>query len=480
MTARAQMWDLLVVGGGAAGLVGSQTAAALGADVLLVEQDRTGGECLWTGCVPSKALIAAASSAAQARRARSYGIGVGEVTVDFAGVMAHVRRSIDQIAPVDSPEALAEAGVTVRSGVLRFTGPGVADVDGTEVRFRQALVATGSSPQVPPVPGLAERNVLTSDTVWNLRELPARLVVLGGGSTGCEIGQAMARLGSSVTLVERSPQVLPEEDPEAAAFVRRALEDDGVRVLTGRTPVGVRATSQPHAIGGVLVLGDGTEIDFDRVLSATGRAPRTPGLGIEKLDVEVNHDGTPVVDASLRTTNPRIWAAGDVTGHPRLTHVAGMQGGLAASNALLGLRRCVDDIVPRVTFTQPELAAVGVSTDTPGPGQRLLEWPHAHVDRAVADADTDGITRLVLDRRGRLVGATVVGPRAGETLGELVLAVRQKTSALQMASLPHAYPTYNDGPWNAVVEDLRRRVANQRAQRAIRIAVRLRRRWLDR
>lgn len=474
------MWDLLVVGGGAAGLVASQTAAGLGAAVLLVERDRTGGECLWTGCVPSKALIAAANSAAQARRAASYGVDVGQVTVDFAAVMTHVRRSIDQIAPVDSPEALEEAGVTVRSGTARFTGPGVADVDGTEVRFRQAVVATGSLPESPSMPGLADQDFLTSDTLWDLRELPRRLVVLGGGSTGCELGQAMARLGSSVTLIERSSQVLSREDPEAAALVRRALEDDGVQVLTGREPVAVRATSESAAAAGVLVLDDGTEIDFDRILAAVGRAPQTHGLGLETLTVEIDEDGTPLVDGSLRTTNPRVWAAGDVTGHPRFSHVAGLHGGLAASNALLGLRRRVDDIFPRVTFTKPELAAVGVSTHGLGPGHRLLEWPHTQVDRAVADADTDGTTRLVVDHRGRIIGATVVGPRAGETLGELVLAVTQKTSALQLASIPHAYPTYNDGPWNAVIGDLRRRIAGRRAQRAIGVAVGLRRRWLDR
>ena len=396
---RSPVWDLLVVGGGTAGLLAAQTAAGLGAGVVLVERDRTGGECLWTGCVPSKALIAAASSAAQARRAARLGIDVGEVQVDFTAVMAHVQRAVEQIAPVDSPETLRAAGVSVQHGTLRFTGPGFADVDGHEVRFRQAVLATGASPTIPSVPGLSEVQHLTSDTLWDLRELPDRLVILGGGSTGCEIGQAFARLGSRVTLVDRAPRLLSGEDPAAAALVRRAMEDDGMDIRTGRTPVAVRDLGEHRARGsGVLVIDDGAELDFDRLLVAVGRTPRTQGLGLERLGVHVDKDGSPVLDTSLRTSNPRIWAAGDLTTHPGFTHVAGSHGSLAATNAILGLRRHVPHTndnghtVPRVTFTQPELAAVGQPTHTPGPGHRLLTWPHDHLDRAVAEGQTDGTT----------------------------------------------------------------------------------------
>ncbi|WP_231123670.1 dihydrolipoyl dehydrogenase family protein [Nocardioides sambongensis] len=480
MNRRPPVWDLLVVGGGAAGLVGAQTAAGLGADVLLVEQDRTGGECLWTGCVPSKALIAAAGQAAQARRAGTYGVSVGEVSVDFGAVMAHVRRSVTRIAPVDSPEALEQAGVRVLAGTLRFTGPGTADVDGVEVRFRQALIATGSEPLLPRMPGLADVEPLTNETLWDLHALPGRLAVIGAGSTGCEIGQAMARLGSTVTLVETGPRLLAREDPAAAVLVQRALEDDGVLVLTGHSAVAVRATTGQAPGSGVLVLDDGREIDFDRVFVAAGRTPRTHGLGLDALGVRTDRDGSPVVDRSLRTSNPTVWAAGDVTGFPRFSHVAGLHAGLASTNALLGLRRRIDDLNPRVTFTQPELAAVGVPTGSCGPRHRLLEWQHTELDRAVAEGDDTGVTRLVVDRRGRLAGATVVGPRAGETLGELGTAVRQRTSVLRMATTPHAYPTYNDGPWNAVIDEVRRRLAGPTTQRAIGVAVGLRRRWLDR
>ncbi len=232
-------WDLLVVGGGTAGLVGATTAAGLGARVLLVERDRTGGDCLWTGCVPSKALIAAASVAAQARDGSRYGVRVTGVEVDLAGVMAHVRRAVRTIAPVDSPEALESAGVRVLAGDLRFTGDGEAEVDGAAVRFRQALVATGSAPALPDLPGLVDADPLTSETVWGLETLPARLVVLGGGTIGCELAQAFARLGAGVALLEVGPRLLLGEDPAAAAVVERALVADGVRVVTGATPTAV-------------------------------------------------------------------------------------------------------------------------------------------------------------------------------------------------------------------------------------------------
>ena len=244
---RDEPWDLLVVGGGTAGIVGAKTAARLGARVLLVERERTGGDCLWTGCVPSKALLAAACVAASARTGHRFGIGVAEVAVDFAKVMDHVRATIQHIAPVDSVEALEKASVSVRTATARFTGPASAEIDGTPLKFRQALVATGASPAVPLIPGLSDVDYLTSDTVWGLSELPAELVVLGGGSIGCELGQAFARLGSRVSVVEGAPRILPREDPLAAAELARAMLDDGVDVHTGS---GV-ARVEPTALAGV-------------------------------------------------------------------------------------------------------------------------------------------------------------------------------------------------------------------------------------
>ncbi len=471
-------WDLLVVGGGTAGIVGAKTAARLGARVLLVERERTGGDCLWTGCVPSKALLAAAGVAASARNGYRFGIEVAEVAVDFAKVMGHVRASIQHIAPVDSVEALEKASVCVRTATARFTGPDSAEIDGTTVRFRQALVATGASPAVPPIPGLSEVDYLTSETVWGLSELPAELVVLGGGSIGCELGQAFARLGSSVSVVEGASRILPREDPPASAAVARALVDDGVELHTGS---GVTRAERVSPGAGVLHLESGQQVPFSRLLVAVGRAPRTSDIGLAAAGVEIDDRGFVVVDDLLRTTNPRVWAAGDLTGHPQFTHTAGVHASLAASNAILGVRRKVDlTAEPRVTFTDPEVAAVGLETDRVPPGLRTIDWSHSHVDRAVAEGTFGGFARLVIDKRGRVLGATVVGPRAGETLGELTLAITRGLTTRDLAGVTHAYPTYNDGPWNAAVSDVQDQLERPATQRVLGALSRARTWWVSR
>lgn len=458
-------WDLLVVGGGTAGLVAARTAAGFGASVLLVERDRTGGDCLWTGCVPSKALLAAAAAAASVRTAGRLGVYVSGIEIDFPAVMAHVHGTRTSIAPDDSPASLEAAGVRVVHAQAQLVGPRTVLVGGQRVEPRQVVVAVGSSPVVPDLPGLHEV-ALTSDTVWDLVELPRRLVVLGGGSIGCELAQAFARLGSTVTVVEAAGRLLSLEDHDASAAVAGALEADGVTVRTG---VGARAFES-----GFVVLDTGEQIAADRVLVAVGRRPRTTGLGLDAAGVQLDEHGYVRVDNHLRTTNPRVWAAGDVTGHPQLTHVAGVHGSLAATNATLGLRRSIDPVVPRVTFTQPEVASVGVTTSN-GP-----TVAHTHVDRAIAESDTAGFSRLAVDRRGRIVGATVVGPRAGETLAELALAVRQGLRTRDLAATTHAYPTHGDGVWNTAIADVRDRLSSPAATRATKALAAARRRWLDR
>ncbi|MCV2490131.1 FAD-dependent oxidoreductase [Geodermatophilus sp. YIM 151500] len=466
--------DLLVLGGGTAGIVGARTAAALGARVLLVERHRTGGDCLWTGCVPSKSLLAAAAAAADARRAGALGVDVPRVSVDFARVRAHVRAAIGTIEPDDSPATLRAAGVRVLAGTAVLTGPDTARVDGRAVTFRSALLATGADPLLPPVPGLADARPLTSETVWDeLTELPGRLVVLGGGPIGCELGQAFARLGAGVTVVDGARRLLGGEDPEASAVVAAALRRDGVDVRLGQQAASVAR--------GELALADGTRIAFDALLVAVGRRARTGMLGCADAGVRRADDGRVVVDGTLRTTNPRIWAAGDVTGPPYFTHTAGVHGSIAASNAVLGLRREVDRVVPRVTYTAPEVASVGVSPeDGRARGLTLRRVGHETVDRAVTEAGTEGFTTLVLDRRRRIVGATVVGPRAGETLGELALAVRRGLRASDLAGTTHPYPTYNDAVVDAALDDVRDRLASFPVRPLLRAAVRLRGRRLDR
>ncbi|WP_415854910.1 dihydrolipoyl dehydrogenase family protein [Sinomonas sp. G460-2] len=423
-------FDLVVVGGGTAGLIGAQTAARLGARVALVEAARTGGECLYTGCMPSKALIAAARD------------GLG-----FDVAMARARAAIAAIEPHDSPEALEEAGVRVLHGLAVLDPDGTVCLEGRRLPSLTVLLATGAAPALPSLEGLGPCGALTSETLWSLAGLPERLAVVGGGPVGCELAQAFARLGSEVTVVASAPRLLPGEDPDASALVRDALEADGVRVLAGDRAV---AVSQDGA-GWALRTAGGTKVPYTHLLAATGKAPRTHGIGLVEAGIRLDGRGHAVTDETLRTTNPRVWAAGDVTARSRHTHTAGVHAAAAAANAVLGTRRKAGSIPePRVAFTAPEVAAVGQPTAAGAP--RTLTVPHTRVDRAVADADPRGFTRIALDRSGRILGGTIVGPRAGETLGELSLAVHAGLKAQHVAGAVHAYPTHSDGLWSAAIQ----------------------------
>ncbi|RAX48067.1 oxidoreductase [Arthrobacter sp. AQ5-05] len=459
--------DFLVLGGGTAGIVGAKTAAGFGARTVLVERERTGGDCLWTGCVPSKTLL---SAAAQARTLR---MQAGQEP-DFAAVRERIATAIRTIEPVDTPEALERAGVEVLSGRVSFTGPGTADLDGRPLRFRQALIATGGQPAEPGIPGLDPARTVTSETVWDLASLPDRLAIVGGGPIACELGQAFARLGSDVTMIVRS-RILAKEIPEAVDIVRESLKADGVKILENSSIT--RATSLGDAVR--LQLADGTAVDVSIVLLATGRIPRTTGLGLEHMGVSLDEHGHVITDSRMRTSNQLIWAAGDVTTHPQFTHLAGVHASVAASNAVLGLRRRISTAVPRVTYTSPEIAAVtstGSEEDQAGVARTV--W-HSHLDRAITEDRTDGFTRLLVGRGGRVIGGTIVGPRAGESLAELSLAVHKKLRTSDIAGATHAYPTYSDGVWNAAVLDVRERLASPLTGTAIKILSRIRRLTID-
>jgi pyruvate/2-oxoglutarate dehydrogenase complex dihydrolipoamide dehydrogenase (E3) component len=451
-------YDLVVIGGGSAGLTAARTAARLGARTLLVERDRLGGDCLWTGCVPSKALLHAAAEVRAARGVGRYGLPAPTGPADWAAVMNHVKRAIAAIEPHDSAEALESLGVEVAHGPAVFTGPRTLAVGQREVSFRYAMIATGSSPALVPVPGLAEAGPLNSDTVWDLAELPGRLVVLGGGPIGCELGQAFARLGSAVTVVEAMERLLPREEPRASQVVRQHLEADGVTVRTGY---------RAEKVTGRAVHGPGGPIAYDALLAVTGRRANLAGLGLEAAGVELDERGDIRIDGRLRTANPRIYAAGDVTGRSAFTHLGGVQGAAAATDALLGVRRRINySTIPRVTFTDPEVARVGLTGQDAharyGDAARVRTLEHDRVDRAVADGRTEGFTTLVLGPRGRIVGATVLAPRAGETIAHLAAAVRLGWTPSQYAATVHPYPTYADGPWHAALGDVYARLARHR------------------
>ncbi len=460
---KSTMWDLVVIGGGSSGLVASKTAAGFGARVLLIEKDRLGGDCLWTGCVPSKALISAAHQASINRTD----------SADFAATMHGVERAIQTIAPVDSREALEAYGVSVAHGTARFLSPRTLSLNGVETHFKQAVIATGTSPTVPQLPGSTGLHVLTSESFWELRELPAELVILGGGAIGCELGQAMARLGSRVTIVQRGPHILPKEEAEAARIVHDALLADGVTILTGRTAV--TATSKDQ-LSGTVMLDDGEVVHFDRLLAALGRHPAAGELNLSAAGVVTDEFGFVRVDGALRTSNKRIWAAGDITGMPQFTHTAGVNGSVAATNAILGLRRHAETrVIPRVTFTSPEVAAVGAQASAADPQRhRVITQHHEHSDRAITESTTSGFTQIVVDQRGHILGGTIVGPRAGETVGELSLAVHARLTTSSLASTIHPYPTYNDPLWNAAVVDVRYRLGRGMIAPAIGLLRRLR------
>jgi pyruvate/2-oxoglutarate dehydrogenase complex dihydrolipoamide dehydrogenase (E3) component len=461
------VYDLVVLGGGTAGLTAAVGAAQQGARTLLVERDRMGGDCLWTGCVPSKALLTVAEHAHAARSAAALGVLTGEVAVDFATAMAHVKQAIATIAPHDSPDRLRGEGVEVVHGVGRFIASDRLEVDGRVVRFRHAMIATGASPLLPPIPGLREADPLTSDTLWDLTELPRRLVVLGGGPIGAELGQAFARLGSQVTVVEMAGGLLPREEPVARELVAASLAADGVDVRVRTTAVRI----EPAGSGGrrLVVEHGGQEqtLLFDELLVALGRRPNVTDLGLGEAGVGLDGRGAVAVDGRLRTSNPRIYAGGDVTMLLPFTHTASAHGATVVQNALFGLRRSVDhDRIPWVTFTSPEVARVGLSEEEArgrfGEGVRVRTASHVHLDRAVASGETGGFATLVGDPKGRIVGATVVGPRAGETIGEVVAWMAGGAKLSTIVRSTHAYPTWNEDLTAASLEDLQASLARVR------------------
>jgi pyruvate/2-oxoglutarate dehydrogenase complex dihydrolipoamide dehydrogenase (E3) component len=468
-------YDVVIIGGGTAGLVSSAIAAGLGARVALIERERTGGDCLWTGCVPSKRLIAAGSLAHAMRHADRVGLTAMEPDIDFATVMESVQASIRAIEPHDSPDRLSAAGVEVVEASGRFDGPGRLQVGERTLLFRSAIIATGSHPALPSVPGLIDAGPLTSSTVWDLRELPKKLTILGGGPIGCELAQAFARLGAAITIVEMGERLLPREEPATSALLAERLRAEGIEMRLGCTATEVVAG---HQRGGELVINGprGPErVAFDRILVATGRSPRTDQLGLETVGVELDPRGAIRVDPRLRTTARRIFAAGDVTGGPAFTHVAAHHARVATPNALFHTRTTVSETIPQVTFTDPEIARVGLSESEArqrwGERAQLARFDYAQLDRAITDGRDYGFTQLIGDPRGRLVGATIAAPAAGETIAELTAWIARGAKLDDVSQAVHAYPTFSEGPARAADERLSARYSTPRVRSAARAAL---------
>ncbi len=467
-----QRHDLVILGGGTAGLVAASGAANLGARVVLVEEDRTGGDCLWTGCVPSKALIASAKVAHAARTAAAHGITVGEVTVDFARVMDRVTETQETISHHDSVERFESMGVEVVKARGRFLDAETLEADGRRFTFRSALVATGARPFVPPIDGIDEVEVLTSDTIWKLRELPARMVVIGGGAIGVELGQAFARLGSKVTIVEMVDRLLSKEEPEASEVVTRSLVSEGVGVRTG-----AKVTSLGRDADGTTVVrltdarGD-HQVPCDAVLMAVGRRPSTADIGLDALGVTTTRSGHVEVDETMRTNVDGIFAAGDVTPRAPFTHVARSDASIVVSNALFGLRRKAPQRLVWTTFTDPEVGRVGMSEqearEALGDRVQVRTFRHDQLDRAITEGRTEGFTKLVADPKGVLVGATVVGVTAGEQIATIDAWIRQDAKLGTMGAAMVAYPTWAEGTSGASLDHLREQWFTPRTKRLVR------------
>ena len=474
----AALYDLVVMGGGTAGLVCAAGAAGLGARVALVERGLLGGDCLNTGCVPSKALLRAARSVREAQTSAGLGVTMTPV-VDFATVMGTVRTRRAELAHHDSAVRLTSLGVDVFFGDASFTGPRAIGVAGRALRFRRAVVATGARPSVPTIPGLFTVPYLTSESLFEIREQPRSLLVIGGGPIGCEMAQAFALLGTAVTLVEAGPRILPREDADAADIIARRLDQDGVRMATGATITSVtmsgdrvavqmtpglkppRFDSAGSAISAGKALRTGTtnrdrggpgedddpaaaELTVDAVLVVTGRSPNVDGLNLEGAGIAHGAHGVDV-DDGLRTSNRRVYAAGDICSRFQFTHAADAMARVVIQNALFGGRRRASALViPWSTYTCPEVAHVGLTAvEAAQAGGEPITVALTDVDRAVIDGEADGFLRIH-HLRGRVIAATLVAPRAGELIGYIASLMRRRGSIGDLSSEIFPYPTLAD------------------------------------
>ena len=434
-------FDIIAIGGGAAGLVTAAGAAGLGARAALIERHRMGGECLWTGCIPSKALLAAARAAANIRSAAGLGVDTDAPRINFPRVMKHVRAAQETIEPNDSPARFRSLGVDVVIGNARFVDRNRIYADGRELTARHIVIATGSRPAVPEIPGIDTVPFYTNETIFAIDEQPASLIVLGGGAVGVELAQAFRLLGSDVTILEADTQILRTEDEEIASALLERLTHIGISVQTGTKVSRIERTA-----AGTRVSSNNGSFEAAALLVAAGRRANTDTLDLDAAGVKYNAQGLQL-DKYLRTNVSHIWGAGDVTGAPRFTHVADYQARLILRNALFPLKTAADyRLVPWAIYTDPEIAHVGLTERQAREqhGSRVQIWRKAFkdLDRAIADAHTDGFIKIITDAKGRILGGHVMGPHASSTLAEIALAMKHGISLAQLSSVIHAYPTY--------------------------------------
>jgi dihydrolipoamide dehydrogenase len=447
--------NMVVIGAGSAGLVTSYIAALVKARVTLVEKHRMGGDCLNTGCVPSKALIRSASVSHLIARAKEFGLENASASVNFKAVMTRVQEIIKTIEPHDSVARYSSLGVDCVFGEAKITSPWTVQVGEQEISTRHIVLATGARPLVPPIPGLENIHYLTSDTVWELDELPARLLVMGGGPIGCELAQAFSRLGAKVTLVDMLDRILPREDQEISEYVTQQFAAEGVELITSHQ---VKSFSESAGSKSATLVGKDTQgnelerqVEFDRVLVAVGRKANTENIGLESLNLELNQNGTVKVNEFLQTNYPNIFACGDVAGPYQFTHIASFQAWFAAVNSLFGAFkkfRIHYNVVPWATFIDPEVARVGLNerdAEEKGIAYEVTRYDIDDLDRAIADGEAKGFVKvLTVPGKDKILGATIVGYHAAELINEFVLAMTHGLGLKKIMGTIHIYPTLSE------------------------------------
>ncbi len=434
-------YDLAIIGAGSTGLIAADFARKLGARVALLERERIGGDCTWSGCVPSKSLLRVAKAAHEMRTASRFGLSSQAPQIDMVAVRDYLRSAIAQIYAGTTPEALAQKNIGVLLGPVRFDAPHLLASGEKRIRARKILIATGAGPKIPPLPGLREVPFSTYKQIFENDRLPKEMAVIGGGPVGVEVAQAYQRLGTQVTIF--AERLLAKEEPEAAEIVARVLRREGVRI------VGERVRSVAPAGERAIAHSDHHHVECDLLFLAAGRSPTLDGLNLEAAGVTYSERGIEVND-HLETSAKGIYAAGDVTGAQQYSHYAGWQGFQAARNALLpGSVSGTSNAIPRVTFCDPEVAQVGQTEAEARASHHgdvvVASWPITREDRAVCDDDRDGIMKVITTRSGAILGATIVGHRAGDVITEFVLAIRHKLGINDVAGALHPYPTYSTG-----------------------------------
>ncbi|MCG8325060.1 MAG: mercuric reductase [Thiotrichales bacterium] len=442
--------NLTVIGAGSAGLVTAYIAAAVKASVNLIERDRMGGDCLNTGCVPSKAFIRSAKFLSHIQRAREFGFKSATAEFEFSEIMQRVRNIIQTIEPHDSVERYTQLGVDCIQGEARLVSPWAVEIGGKELTARNIVIATGARPFIPPIKGIEQINYLTSDNVWDLEECPKRLIVLGGGPIGCELAQAFARFGSRVTQIEMLQDILIREDPEISAFIKDRFSSEGVDVRVNHKALEVAVRDGEK----VLICdhqGEKVEIPFDEILIAVGRQANTRGFGLEEVGVELNKNGTIKVNEYLQSSMDSIYACGDVAGPYQFTHTAAHQAWYAAVNALFGKfkRFKVDySVIPWATFTDPEIARVGLNEKEAaekGINYEVTRYDISDLDRAIADSEAHGLVKVLTQKgKDRILGVTIMSDHAGDLISEYIAAMKHGIGLNRILGTIHIYPTMSE------------------------------------